>query len=147
MRYVLRNGDDGSPGSAGRGQTLWRMDDDFSETCLGTEDMEPEDALFCRDLAWCPAELNRLAVMIGALRAELRRTYEVISSHAQLTFQAQEEVTAMRWERENGRLLLELLQNENVRLQRTFETWEEWFKELKGLIKLPWPPGVKGGDL
>lgn len=59
MRYDLRDDLDNEFGYA-----LFRVDDDGSETYLGTDVMEPEDVRFTRDLAWVPDELNALAHMV-----------------------------------------------------------------------------------
>jgi len=46
-------------------QDLWRINDDGSETLLGSDAGEPEDNLFCRDWKWVLPELNALADTIA----------------------------------------------------------------------------------
>jgi len=63
MRYELREGQDDR-------RELYRIEEDETETLLGTDRGEPEDNSFLRDLAWVPEELNRLGARIAELEQE-----------------------------------------------------------------------------
>lgn len=65
------------------GEDIYRMEDNGDQTYLGTDLMEPEDAMFSRDLKWVPEELNRLAGIIQEREEELKRVYEALHGHAQ----------------------------------------------------------------
>jgi hypothetical protein len=77
VRYELRDDVDG----VWRKTDLVRIDDDGTKTVLGSDAMEPEDALFTRDLAWVPEELNRLAALVDEHK-RMRRANGTSLQHA-----------------------------------------------------------------
>lgn len=133
MRYELREEDNGYRYM----RHLIRVDDDGTETLLGSDGGEPEDQSFGRDWAWVPEELNRLA----ALCDEHRMMREANGSSLR-DETLDHRVTRERLNAKISELagFLREANTKNDRLERIFALWEQWFIELKDKMSASWPP-------
>ena len=133
MRYELRPEDNGWRYVV----NLYRIDDDGTETELGSDGGEPEDQSFGRDWAWVPIELNRLAALCDEHR--MMREANGISLRGEVEDHAytRERLGAKITELQG---FLHEAHAERDQLRAVYALWEQWFEELKDKISQPWPP-------